>query len=550
MFACSIAAAVVAGNFPSAALGQPLPVPPPAHARAATFQTRVATERDDQSYRPGDPVKFLVRITADNEPVIGARVRYELTGGKSQGGKNTGVIPRAGVLVIDGGTLPSDGLMRCGVEYERDGRTYRGSVTAGRATETSSANVQVVVAPDHPDWTYRLGERVKFNVQVTSNQRPLPGASVRYTVGPEMLVAEEKSAVTEANGTLVIDGGTMHAPGFIRCIVTHPREGRLVRGLATAAFDPGRINPTQTEAPDFDEFWQRSKAALAKIPLDARLTPIAAASNAKVDSYYVSFRNVGVSPGASPTRIYGVLCEPKGPGPFPALLHLPGAGVKGYRGGQRELAEAGIITLDLSIHGIPIDLPTELYDELRGGAFKDYYRYNLDDRELYYYWRVYLGCVRANDFLVSRPKYDGRHLAASGRSQGGQLSIVTAVLDPRVTCIAANHPAYSDVTGYLRGRAGGWPHLFRENDRTGLEAKLATTRYYDTVNFAKRLTVPGHYSWGYNDEVCPPTSTFAAYNVITAPKTLTLTLELGHTLGVEQQALINRWLIEALTAGK
>jgi cephalosporin-C deacetylase-like acetyl esterase len=159
--------------------------------------------------------------------------------------------------------------------------------------------------------------------------------------------------------------------------------------------------------------------------------------------------------------------------------------------------------------------------------------------------------VRANDFLASRPKYDGHHLGVTGRSQGGQLSIVAAVLDPRVTCIAPAHPAYSDVTGYLHGRAGGWPHLFREGDRgEGMQAKITTTTYYDTVNFARRLKVPGFYSWGYNDEVCPPTSTFAMYNIIPAPKRLTLTLELGHTIGPEQGEAINRWLVNSLTVGK
>jgi cephalosporin-C deacetylase-like acetyl esterase len=50
--------------------------------------------------------------------------------------------------------------------------------------------------------------------------------------------------------------------------------------------------------------------------------------------------------------------------------------------------------------------------------------------------------------------------------------------------------------------------------------KIETSKYYDVVNFARRLRVPGLYSWGYNDATCPPTSMYSAYNVITAPKTL------------------------------
>jgi cephalosporin-C deacetylase-like acetyl esterase len=77
-------------------------------------------------------------------------------------------------------------------------------------------------------------------------------------------------------------------------------------------------------------------------------------------------------------------------------------------------------------------------------------------------------------------------------------------------------------------------------------AKIETTTYYDSVNFAKRIKVPGYYNWGYNDETCPPTSTYAAYNVITAPKTLGLTLELGHSYTAEQSAAIYGWVTHFL----
>ena len=78
------------------------------------------------------------------------------------------------------------------------------------------------------------------------------------------------------------------------------------------------------------------------------------------------------------------------------------------------------------------------------------------------------------------------------------------------------------------------------------EAKIATTAYYDVVNFARRLKVPGYYAWGYNDETCPPTSLYAAYNVITAPKKLLLALETGHATIPEETALINDWIATKL----
>jgi len=158
--------------------------------------------------------------------------------------------------------------------------------------------------------------------------------------------------------------------------------------------------------------------------------------------------------GAS--RFYGILAVPKAEGRFPALMNPPGAGARPYRG-LVDVAERGYITLQVGIHGIPVDLPAEVYEGLLAGAFgsgRGYTAFNLDDRDRYYYRRVYLGCLRANDFLVSHPKWDGKNLIVTGGSQGGALTIVTAGLDPRVTALASLLPALSDLAGYLKGRAG------------------------------------------------------------------------------------------------
>lgn len=411
------------------------------------------------------------------------------------------------------------------------------------------ATVQVRITPDHRDWTYKTGESVRFTVVVTADNEPLDGATITYKFGPEMLPTEEKTATIPAGG-LTIDGGTLKEPGFIRCTVTTEFGGKTYRGLATAGFSPEKIQPTQTEPTDFDAFWDSGKAELAKIPLDARLTLMPDACTSAVNVYHVSFRTIGNASGGQYTaRIYGILCEPVKPGKYPAILRVPGAGVRPYFG-SKDLAARGAITLEIGIHGIPVNLPQELYDQMRTGALQDYHLYNLDNKDLYYYRRVYLSCVRANDFLTSRENYDGQNLFVMGGSQGGQLTIVTAALDSRVKGCAAQFPAYCDVTGYLHGRAGGWPHMFRPT-KTGenihaIPTKIATTSYYDTVNFAKRVKVPGHYTWGYNDETCPPTSIFAAYNQITAPKTLMLALEANHPIIPEQTEAINRWIGEFL----
>jgi cephalosporin-C deacetylase-like acetyl esterase len=404
--------------------------------------------------------------------------------------------------------------------------------------------VRVSVVPERPDWSYAIGAPARFRVDVVRDGHTVAGTAVKVACGSEQMPPVLEKTVTLGAGGLVVDGGTMKEPGFLRCAATTTVDGRDYRSVGTAAYAPERIAPAVEDPPDFDTFWAQGKEALAKLPVDARLTPKPDLSTGKVDVYHVSLQNVsGDMKGAS--RFYGILAVPKAEGRFPALMGPPGAGVRPYRG-LVEAAERGYLTLQVGIHGIPVDLPQELYDGLRVGAFSaggGYTSFNLDDRDRYYYRRVYLGCLRANDFLVGHPKWDGRNLVVTGGSQGGALTITTAGLDPRVTALAAYYPALSDMAGYVKGRAGGWPHVFRdEKDGHRTEAKVRTASYYDVVNFARRVKAKGLYAWGWNDETCPPTSMHAVYNVVTAPKELLLAVETGHHTVPEETARVDRWI--------
>ncbi len=405
----------------------------------------------------------------------------------------------------------------------------RGGAPGARGRGTTA---QVIVAADHPDWNYLPGDPVKFSITAPA------GSTITYTIGLEMMKLESKTATIPATGTLILDGGTLKYPGFLRCMVSVQGGGK---SLATAAFSPEKIKPTQTEPADFDAFWNKAKAELAKLPIDAQVTPLPNLSTATVDVSMVSLQNIGAEPNTT-SRFYGILCVPKGPGPFPAMMVPPGAGTRGPST-ETTWADRGFITLYVGIHEAPaLNLP---------GAppapqiSADYQLIGLDNPDHYYFRRVYMGCVRANDYLVSLPKFDHKTLVGLGGSQGGMLTIGTAALDPREVCLVASFPAYCDVTGYIHGRAGGWPKLLfddlKDPDR---DKKIATTAYFDTVNFAKRLKIPGHYGWGYNDETCPPDSTFSAYNSITAPKTLSIFKEMGHPRVPELTVVERDWLLK------
>ena len=402
--------------------------------------------------------------------------------------------------------------------------------------------IKVIVAADHSDWTYKKGENIKFTISVFKNGNLLKDVKVRYEIGPERQVPIKKEELVLSTGTQTIDAGTMKVPGFMRCIAIADIDNKEYRGLSTAGIDPLQIVPTVENPNDFDNFWGSAIADLAKIPMDAKMTLMPERCTEKVNVYHINLQNYKLG-----SRLYGILCVPKKEGKYPALLQVPGAGVRAY-GGDIANAEKGIITFQIGIHGIPVNLDPSVYLDLANGVLNGYPNYNSDDRDRFFYKRVYMGCIRANDFLTSLPQFDGTNLGVLGGSQGGALSIITAALDHRVKYLGVYYPALSDVTGYLSGRAGGWPHYFDKTNKeyNNTKAKLETLSYYDVVNFAKRIKVQGFYSWGFNDETCPPTSMFASYNSITATKELFLALETGHWTFPEQNEKMNNWLLTKL----
>lgn len=412
-----------------------------------------------------------------------------------------------------------------------------------RAQElTGTLDVQVV--PERPTYTYRVGEPVTFLIEVRRDGHLLPDVPVRYEYGPEMMPPTGTGTATSGGSTLRVEAGSLAQPGFLRLVATATYGERTYRGVGTAGVDPAAIAPTVPDPPDFDAFWSDGKAQLVKVPMSPTY------STPTTNVYHVSLQTAGVGPDST-SRVYGILCEPKAPGRYPALLSVPGAGIRPYRG-LIDPCERGIITLQIGIHGIPVTLDPTVYSSLAAGGLARYMTINIDDRDRYYYRRVYLATVRANDYLTSLPNYDGTNLGVVGGSQGGALAIVTAALDPRVKGLASSYPALADVTGYVHGRAGGWPHFFAPT-RPGAgptDEKLATLPYFDVVNFARRLRVPGIYTWGFNDETCPPTSIHAAYNVITAPKAWLLALETGHNTTPEQTVRMQAWMEELLKTGR
>lgn len=408
-----------------------------------------------------------------------------------------------------------------------------------------SNTIEVSVIPNRPDWMYQTGEEADFKVFVKSKNK-IKELKVNYEVGPEKMEPLKKGTLVLKGGVGQINGGTMNVPGFLRCQIVLQVGNKEFKSIATAGFSAERIPPTAVVPKDFEQFWKQAKTEAENVPLGTQMAQLAHRSNDSISVYQINFQNNRVG-----SRIYGILCIPKGSGKFPAVIRFPGAGVRSYNG-NTDLAMKGIITLEIGIHGMPVTLENEVYSSLLQGALSGYPFFNLQNRDLYYYKRVVQGCLKAVDFIYSLPQFDGSSLAVMGSSQGGALSVITTALDSRVKCLVALCPAMSDMTGYLYRRAGGWPHMFDRNNigSYGSPESIATSAYYDVVNFARLVKVPGFYSWGLNDETTPPTSMYAAYNCIPGSKELYIIPNGTHKVYPEQVQRFNEWLLTKLLVNR
>jgi len=399
-------------------------------------------------------------------------------------------------------------------------------------------SITVTVTPDHKDWNYKVGETCTFTVNVLKSGTLLDNAEISYEMGPEMY-PEVKKTMTLKDGSTKLSG-KMNKPGFYRLTVTAKVAGKEYKAWSTAAYSPEQLQPTTQCPKDFDEFWKKAIEEARWTSLEPTIEYLPERSSADVNTYHVSYQN-----DRWERRVYAILNVPTKPGKYPAILKVPGAGVRPY-GGDAGLCKKGVIVLEIGIHGVPVIKEQAFYDNIFSAALADYWTNGSNNRDRSYYKHVVTGCIRSIDFLESLSKdssprggwegassWDGKNLGVCGSSQGGFLTLATTALDKRVSCYAPVHAAMCDHEASLKKSACGWPHMFYNVAKPDM-AEVECMRYYDGVNFARRITVPGWFSFGYNDDVVAPTSMYATYNVAGGEKVFSPYQQTAHFWYQEQ----------------
>ena len=267
------------------------------------------------------------------------------------------------------------------------------------------------------------------------------------------------------------------------------------------------------EPDDFDAFWARRRARLAKVPLKAETREVASKwEGMKV--YEVSIACAGPRPST------GYLTKPAKPGKYPIVVDFHGYGHtypnKGYVVKPTYWGN-NVVCFHCSPHGYELGREPEYYDEFfrsicSGGktfCFDD--KQNEDPENSYFSGYTYR-IMRAIEWLRTLPEWNGASLRVNGGSMGGLQSVWAAGLAEGVTLCTPTVPWCCDM--------GGRDTLGRLIDPWYIHEAPAL-RYYDPVNVAKRIPKTCRVEImraGLGDYCCPPSGIAVLYNNIPGPK--------------------------------
>ncbi|GAA3113905.1 acetylxylan esterase [Streptomyces echinatus] len=268
-----------------------------------------------------------------------------------------------------------------------------------------------------------------------------------------------------------------------------------------------------TEPEDFDAFWDKTLQEAREHELDARFEPVETGLSA-VEVYDVTFAGFGGHPVKGWLRLPAGTTEP-----LPLVVEFLGYG--GGRGLPHEnllwsATGRAHFLMDTRGQGSGWGAGGDTADPVGAApAYPGYMTRGLDAPENYYYRRVFTDAVRAVEAARSHPLTDATRTVAIGGSQGGGISIATGALVPDLVAIAPDVPFLCDFPRAMT-LTDRPPYreiaLFLKTHRGRSEEVRRTLSYFDGVHFAARGRAPALFSAALEDETCPPSTVFAAFN--------------------------------------
>ena len=281
---------------------------------------------------------------------------------------------------------------------------------------------------------------------------------------------------------------------------------------------------------DFDEYWAAALNTLAAMPLTYTTEP-ASFSAPGIICEHLYFKGVG---GA---RVHCKYLRPaKIEGKIPAIAMFHGySGDSGGWVSKLPYVYNGMAVLALDVRG----QMGRSEDNLRtaGTTLRGHIIRGIDceDPNNLFFRNVFLDTAQTARVLMDMPFVDETRVGAMGGSQGGALTLTCAALEPRVKMNAPTFPflsdykrvwemdlfahAYDEMSYYLRNKDPRHERLDEMFYRLG---------YIDICHLVPRIKGETYMFITLMDNICPPSTQFAAYNNIRAKKSCEIYPNHGH----------------------
>ncbi len=280
---------------------------------------------------------------------------------------------------------------------------------------------------------------------------------------------------------------------------------------------------------DFDTFWNQSIREMHGV--DSQVERAAATFQVpNYHSYDVFFTGVQnarihakyVQPSSIDTPVPAILIFHGYTGKSPSWLYLLGFAAAGFAVAALDCrGQAGLSQDTTSTHGTTI----------RGHIIRGL----SDPPEKMLFRQIFLDTAQLARIVMGFDEVDANRVGAIGGSQGGGLALACASLEENVKRITPKMPflsdyqrvwemdlaknAYEELTSYFRA----YDPQHKQED--AIFTKLG---YIDVQHLAPRIKAETLMAVGLMDMICPPSTQFAAYNKIAAPKQLRIYPDYTH----------------------
>jgi cephalosporin-C deacetylase len=395
--------------------------------------------------------------------------------------------------------------------------------------------ITTVLTPSNKNAIFEKNARYTFEVKNGTNAPQEGKVSYTVTNGYGKLLHQDsvkvkigKHSIEKYNFDVPGNGVGFYKVNFIVNITEYDDTTRRVFGIR-----PEKIESQHTKPADFEAFWQTVKDDLAKVKPKFKVTAMPRLDRDNRHVYLFEMQSLG------DMTIRGWMTVPISKNPnrkFSVLLGLPGYQVNldPLMGVDDDLA---IITLNVRGQGNSRGPVNTRRDE--------FIFYRVENKNKYIMRGVIADCLRAVDFIYSRPELKHDQILASGGSMGGFLAIATASLDKRVKLCSAQNPIFCDIRN-LVGTVD-WPMnniIKYVHTQPGLsfDKVLSNLDYFDAKNFATNITCSTIMGIGLLDPFAPPANEYAAFNNLKGEKRLMVFKDLGHEISTAYKNLEGRWM--------